>query len=131
VNLKALGPGFTLLILISCATLHQNDPIDIFQKTQSYKNFSFDDVWSAVLISVDEVEFMVRRAKKEIGIIQAVAKMNPDPDYLPPLMNVIIRKEKSRIDVNFHIELPGQKDDTGKRRAYANQFFKALKRNLK
>lgn len=130
-RLKTLGLGFILLVLISCASLHQNDPIDIYQKTQSYKKFSFDDVWSAALRSIDEIDFTVRNATKEIGLIHAEAKINPDPRFLPPLMNVIIREENSRIDVNFHIELPGQRDDTGKRRSYVNQFFKALKKNLK
>ena len=119
-NLKTLGLGFILLVLIGCASLHQNDPIDIYQKTQSYKKFSFDDVWSAALRSIDENDFIVRNATKEIGLIQALAKINPDPHYLPPLMNVIIREETRRIDVNFHIELPGQRDDTGKRRSYPN-----------
>ncbi len=130
-NLKTLGLGFILLVLISCASLHQNDPIDIYQKTQSYKNISFDDVWSATLRSIDEIDFIVRNTTKEIGLIHAEVKMNPDPRFLPPLMNVIIRVDKSRIDVNFHIELPGQRDDTGKRRSYVNRFFKALKKNLK
>jgi hypothetical protein len=116
---------------MGCASLHRDDPIDIYQKTQSYKNFSFDDVWSAALRSVDGVEFVVRKAIKRIGLIQAVAKMNPDPRYLPPLMNVIIKEDNRRIDVNFNIELPGQRDDTGQRRAFANRFFKALKKNLR
>jgi hypothetical protein len=83
------------------------------------------------LESIDEMEFVVRKATKETGLIQAVTKMNPDPRYLPPLMNVIIREEDGRIDVNFHIELPGQIDDTGKRRTYADRFFKAMRRNLR
>ena len=130
-KLKALGLGFILLVLIGCASLHQNDPIDIYQKTQSYRNFSFDDVWSAALRSVDEVGFMVRKATRKVGLIQAVEKMNPDPRYLPPLMNVIIGEEKRKIVVNFHIEMPGQRDEAGKRRTYANRFFKALRKNLK
>jgi len=131
VNLKTFGLGFILLILIGCASLQQDDPIGIYQKTESYKNYSFDDVWSAALISVEEAEFIVRNATKRIGLIKAVAKMNPDPRHLRPVMNVVIRKENSRVDVNFHIELPGQRNDTGKRRAYADQFFRALKKNLK
>lgn len=129
-NLRALGLGFILLVFAGCASLPKSDPIDIYQKTHSYKNFSFSDVWSAALNSIDDIDFVVRSARKEIGLIQAVAKMNPEPRYLPPRMNVIIRKEDSRIDVNFHIELPGQRDDSGKRRAHANRFFKALRKNL-
>ncbi len=129
-KLKTLGLGFILLALAGCVSLHQNDPIDIYQKTQSFRNYSFDDVWSAALRSVDDMGLMVRNATKEIGLIHAGVKMNPDPRFLPPRMNVIIRKENGRIDVNFHIELPGQRDDTGKRRTYAKQFFKALKKNL-
>ncbi len=122
---------FVLLILIGCASLHRNDRIDIYQKTQSYRNISYDEVWSAALRSVEEIDFIVRNAAKKTGLIHAVVKMNPDPQYLPPIMNVIINKENGKIDVNFHIELPGQIDDFGKRRAYANRFFKALKKNLR
>ncbi len=81
--------------------------------------------------SVDDTGFMVRNTTKKIGLIQAVAKINPEPHYSPPLMNVVIKEEEQRIDVNFHVELPGQRDETGKRRDYANRFFKALRRNLK
>jgi hypothetical protein len=130
-KIKTLGLGFLLFALIGCASMQQNDPIDIYQKTRSYKNFSFDDVWSAALRSADDMGFMVRSAAKKSGLIQAVAKMNPYLRYLPPLMNVIIREENRRIDVNFHIELPGQIDDSGKRRTFANRFFKALRKNLR
>ena len=75
--------------------------------------------------------FVVRKATKNIGLIHAEARMNPDPQFLPPLMNVIIKAENNRIEVNFHIELPGQIDETGRRRTYANRFFKALRKNLK
>ncbi len=129
-NPKALGLGFLLLFLIGCVSLHREDPIDIYQKTQSYRDHSFDDVWTAALQSVDEIDFVIRKAAKEIGFIHALAKMNPDPSYLPHQMNVIIRKEDGRIEVNFHVELPGQIDESGMRRSYANRFFKALKRNL-
>jgi len=129
-NPKALVLGFLLLFLIGCASLHREDPIEIYQKTQSYRGHSFDDVWTAALQSVDEIDFVIRKATKEIGFIHALAKMNPDLSYLPPQINVIIREENGRIDVNFHIELPGQRDESGIRRGYANQFFKALKRNL-
>jgi hypothetical protein len=130
-GLKTMGIGFIVLAMIGCATLHRDEPVDIFQRTQSFKKFSFDEVWSAAMISVEEVDFMVRSAKKEIGLIHAEAITNPDPRYLSPLMNVIIREEDGRIDVNFHIELPGQRDESGKRRAFAARFFKSLKRNLR
>lgn len=130
-RLKALGLGFFLLALAGCASLPHSDPIDIYQKTHSYKNCSFGEVWSAVLASIDVMDFVVRSAKKDVGLIQAVAKMNPELRHSPPLMNIVIRRENNRIDVNFHIELPGQRDETGKRRTYANRFFKSLKKNLK
>ena len=131
VKLRTLGLVFILLGLIGCASLQKAEPIDIYQRTQSYKNVSFDDVWSAVLRSVEEVEFVVRNAAKEVGLIKAVAKVNPDPGHLPPVMNIVIREENGRVEVNFHIERPGQRDDSGKRRAYADRFFRALKQNLK
>lgn len=122
--------GFTVLFLLGCASLHDRDQTEIFMKSKSYIRHSFDEVWSAALQSIDEIDFVVRKGAKEIGFIHALAKLNPDPRYLPAHMNVIIREENGRIDVNFHIELPGQRDETGKRKSYANQFFKALKKNL-
>ena len=130
-KLKTLSLGFIILALIGCASLRPSDPISVYKKTKSYKNISFGVVWSAALRSIDETEFMVRSATKKSGLIQAVAKMNPDPQYLPPLMNIIIRDRYGRIEVNFHIELPGQRDKTSKRRTYANRFFKALRKNLR
>ncbi|UCE41417.1 MAG: hypothetical protein JSV17_00030 [Candidatus Aminicenantes bacterium] len=128
---KTLGIGFVLLVLIGCATVHRDDPIDIYQKTQSYKNYSFGDVWSAAIKSVNEMEFVIKKATKNVGLIHAEVKRNPNPHYLPPLMNVVIKDVDGRIEVNFHIELPGQKDDAGKRRTYSNRFFKTLRKNLK
>lgn len=122
--------GFGVLFLIGCASLGEADQTEIYMKSKSYRSHSFDEVWTAALRSVNDIDFVTRKAAKEIGFIHALAKVNPSPGSLPPQMNVIIREEDGRIDVNFHIELPGQKDETGKRRTYANQFFKALKRNL-
>lgn len=130
-KIKTLCLGFILLALIGCASVHRDDSIDIYQKTQSYKKRSFDDVWSAAIRSIEEMEFIVRSTTKRIGLIHAEAKMDPDPHYLPTLINVIIKQENSTIDVNFHIELPGQRDETGKRRTFANRFFKALRKNLR
>ena len=130
-KLKYLCLGFIVLGLLGCATLHRDEPVDIFQQTQSYGKFSFDDVWSAALKSVGDVGFVVRKATKNIGLIHAEAKANPDLRYLSPIMNVIVREEGGRIDVNFHIEFPGQKDDAGKRRTLAKRYFKSLKKNLK
>lgn len=125
------GIGFIVLAMMGCATMPLEEPVDIYQRTQSYKNFSFDDVWSSAIRTVDEVGFMVKSAKKAIGLIHAEAKRSPGPGYLPPLMNVVIREEIGRIDVNFHIEFPGQRDESGKRDDLAKRFFKLLKRNLR
>jgi hypothetical protein len=122
--------GFAALFLAGCASMHEKDQTEIFMKSKSYRSHSFDEVWSAALQSIEEIEFIVRKASKEIGFIHALSKVNPEPSYLPPHMNVIIRVENGRIDVNFHIELPGQRDEAGKRKSYADQFFKALNRNL-
>jgi hypothetical protein len=131
VKLKTSGLVFILLGLMGCASLPQDEPIGIYQKTQTYKNHSFDGVWSAALMSVEEAGFVVRNVAKEVGLIKAAAEVNPDPGHRPPVMNVVIREENGRIDVNFHIELPGQRDDSGIRRAYADRFFRALKKNLR
>lgn len=130
-NRKTYVLGFLILALAGCASVPLDDPIEIYQRTRSYKKYSFDDVWSAALRSIDDVGFAVRNTTKKVGLIQAVAKVNPEPRYLPPLMNVVIKEEEQRIDVNFHVELPGQRDDSGQRRKIADRFFKALRKNLR
>lgn len=130
-NRRSFLLGLILLASISCVTLQPTEPIDIYQKTQSYKKYSFDHVWSAALKAVDDVDFVVRNTTKRVGLVQAVAIRNPEPRFSPPRMNVIIKEENGRIEVNFHIELPGQKDDTGKRRKIADRFFKVLRKNLR
>lgn len=130
-KLRVLGLGFILLGLIGCASLRRDEPIDIYQEGQSYKKYSFDEVWSAALRSIDDIGFIVRNAAKKIGLIHAVAGTNPDPDHLPPLINIVVKEENGTIDVNFHIEFPGQRDETGKRRDLADRFFRALKNSLR
>ena len=130
-RLKALGLGFVLLALAGCVSVHRYDPIDIYQRTQSYKKYSFDVVWSAALKSIDEMEFAVKKATKKVGLIHAETDVNPDPRYLPPVMNVIIKEVDGGIEVNFHIELPGQRDESRKRKTYANRFFRALRKYLR
>lgn len=127
---KTLGLGFVLLALAGCATVHRDDPIDIYPKTQSYRQYSFDDIWTAALRSTDDIGFIVRKATKKVGLIHAEAKTNPDPRYVLPRMNVIIKDRMGKVEVNFHIEFPGQRNNTGKRRTLANRFFKALRKNL-
>jgi hypothetical protein len=131
VKLKTVGLGFVLLVFAGCATVHRDDPIDIYQKTQSYRKYSFGDVWTAALRSADEIGFIVRKATKRVGLIHAEAKKSPDPRYVPSRMNVIIKDRSGRIEVNFHIEFPGQRNNTGKRRTLTNRFFKALRKNLR
>jgi hypothetical protein len=130
-KLKTLGVGFLLLAFVGCASVYRDEPIDIYQRSQSYKNRSFGEVWSASLESIDDIGFIVRSATKRSGLIQAVAIDNPDPQFLPPRMNIVIRDRDGTIEVNFHIELPGQRNNTGIRRKFADRFFKALRNNLR
>jgi len=116
--------------LTGCASLDQKDQTEIYLKSKSFRNHSFDDVWLAAVKATSEIYFITRKEAKDIGFIYALAKENPDPSYLPPHMNIIIKEENGRIEVHCHIELPGQRDEGGKRRRYANQFFKALKKHL-
>jgi hypothetical protein len=129
--LKILGAGFLLLAFVGCASVYRDEPVDIYQRSQSYRNRSFGEVWSASLKSIDDVGFIVRSATKRSGLIQAVTITNPDPQFLPPRMNIVIKDRDGTIDVNFHIELPGQRNNSGIRRKFANRFFKTLRKNLK
>lgn len=113
---------------MSCASVQPQKAESKFNV--SYTDFSFDEVWSAAMKAVDDIEFTIRKMIKESGFIYAEGRRNPSPLYLPPHMNVIIREENGRINVNCHVVLPGQITDFEASKRYVRWFFKDLNKNL-
>jgi len=123
---KYLCLSLLLLFLISCVPspkVVQEPPL---QETKYFDNFTFDTVWAAVLLTIDDLEFALQKEIKESGFIYAQAKTSADPRYLPPHLNVYVRDENGRIRVNCHAVIPGQEIDLQASTAIVKQFFTAL-----
>ncbi len=117
----------SVLVALMCCTpspeVAQEPPL---QETKYFNNFTLDEIWTAVLSTVDELEYTIQKEIKESGFIYAQAKTNPDPKYLPPHMNVYVRKENGRIRVNCHAVIPGQETNLQASSAIVKKFFTAL-----
>lgn len=130
-KMKIFVVGCTCLLLTSCASVLQENENPVFEKSKSYERFTFDEIWNAAIQSLDDIEFVLKNEIKQNGFIYAQVKKNPDPRYLPPHMNLIIREENGGIRVNCHVVVPSRSHAFGTERSYANRFFEALDNNLK
>lgn len=115
-----------LLLLMNCAPSPKVEQEPPLQETKYFDNFTLDRIWAAVLLTIDDLEFVLQKEIKESGFIYAQAKTNPDPRYLPPHLNVYIREENARIRVNCHAVIPGRETDLQASTAIVKQFFTAL-----
>lgn len=115
-----------IIFLTSCAPSPKIEQEPPLQETKFFDNFTLDVVWTAVLLAIDDLEFVIQKDIKESGFIYAQANTNPDPRYLPPHLNVYVRKERGRVSVNCHAVIPGRETDLQASSAIVKQFFTAL-----
>jgi hypothetical protein len=115
-----------LLIIMSCVPSSDIKSEPPLQETKFFHNLTLDAVWAAVLLAIDDLEFAIQKETKESGFIFAQAKTNPDPQYLPPHLNVYVREERNRIRVNCHAIIPGRETDLQASSGIVKQFFAAL-----
>jgi hypothetical protein len=121
-----LALGIIFVLLMCCTQSPQVAQEPPLQETKYFNNFTLDEVWAAVLLTVDELEYTIQKEIKESGFIYAQAITNPDPKYLPPHMNVYVREENGRIRVNCHAVIPGQETNLQASSAIVKKFFTAL-----
>jgi hypothetical protein len=130
-KLKIFDVGMAFLLLTSCTSvLHENEN-PVFEMSRTYERFSYDEIWKAAIESLHDIDFVLKNEIEQSGFVYAQAKKNPDPRYLPPHMNIIVREENGEIRVNCHVVVPSRSHALGTERSYANRFFKALDNNLK
>lgn len=111
---------------MSCSPSPKVEQEPPLQETKYFDKFTLDTVWVAVLLAIDDLEFTPQKEIKESGFIYAQAKTNPDPNYLPPHLNVYVCEETGRIRVNCHAVIPGRVTDLQASTAIVKQFFTAL-----
>ncbi len=125
-NLKYFCLLLMLLLLMKCTPYPKIEQESPLQETKYFDNFTLDAVWAAVLLAIDDLEFVIQKDIKESGFIYALAKTNPDPLYLPPHLNVYVREENRKIRVNCHAVIPGRETDFRESTAIVKKFFTAL-----
>jgi hypothetical protein len=125
-TVKYLCIPLLLLFLLSCApapVIQKEPPL---QETKFYDHFTFEAVWVAAFLAIDDLEFAVKKEIKDSGFIYAQAKNNTDAQVLPPHLNVYLRDEKGRIRVSCHAVIPGRETDLQASSGIVKKFFAAL-----
>lgn len=123
--------GWVCLFLMGCATMRKENDHPVFEKSELYERLTFDEIYNAAIQSLDDIEFVLRNEIKPSGFLHAQARNNPDPRYLPPHMNIMVREEKGGIRMRCHVVVPSRSHTFGSEQSYANRFFKALDKHLK
>jgi hypothetical protein len=129
---KSLYLCLLMLFFLGCATAHEEKTAKPdLQETKSFEGFTPEEIWEAILQSLAEMEFTVRKEIKDSGFIFAQAASNPDSFYLPPHLNIYIRQEANRYSVTCHAVVPGQHDDYEASARYVARFFEILAGHLR
>jgi hypothetical protein len=122
----------TAIFFMSCASTTQfGEDEDIhLQETKIFEDFTFGEIWEAVLRSVEEIDFIVQKRLVKNGFIFAQGKDDPDSLYPPPHMNIYIRQEYGKISVSCHVVIPGDRTNYEASSVYVDLFFRALHKKL-
>ena len=119
-----------LMFLVSCASIQAKKS----EATLFYENFSFDDVWSAALKTINGMGFEVTKEEKEKGLIVA-GKRGELLIAGPPFLNIHLREYGERIAVDCRAIMKGtsyRTEPEGKMeiKRYQRTFFYTLNKNL-
>ena len=124
---------FILMIccFMSCASYQDSAQEDIhLQETKTFKDHTFGEVWEAAIRAVDEIDFVIQKRLVKSGFIYAQGREAQDSIYLPPHMNIYIRREYGEISVHCHVVIPDDPANYDVSSGYVDMFFAALNRNL-
>ncbi|MFP4081976.1 MAG: hypothetical protein ACLFVG_04365 [Candidatus Aminicenantes bacterium] len=110
------------------------------QRSSSYENISFSQVWEAALKSVEDMGFTIKEANKEEiklpafsewkGVISAEGEKNALTQVKPPQLYVTLREKGGRIEVDCQATQPRQMIDYGETKKNLRRFFEYLSQNL-
>lgn len=124
--------GIMTFYLMSCASIQENDHEDIhLQETKTFKDCTFGEVWEAALQAVDEIGLNVQKRLLKSGFIYAQGREDPDSIYLPPHMNIYIRRGYGEIEVSCHVVVPEDPSNYEISSGYVDSFFAAIFRYLR
>jgi hypothetical protein len=124
--------GMMAFFYVSCASVQGSEQEDIhLQETKTFANCTFGEAWEAVIKSVNDIGFHVQKRMVKEGFIYAQGSEDPDSLYLPPHMNIYIRRGHEGINVRCHVVIPGDPSNYEITSEYVDSFFAALYKNLR
>ena len=115
-----------LLSLALASCIHQN------VKTEStyLDDYSFDEVWSAAIRAVNEIDFTIDSLDKDAGFIGAESGTHIGQE-VPPRMSIMITEEKGRVFIDCKVLQKEQLFDIfGHGQRTIQKFMTALNANL-
>jgi len=115
-----------LLSLALASCIHQN------VKTEStyLDDYSFDEVWSAAIRAVNEIDFTIDSLDKDAGFIGAESGTHIGQE-VPPRMSIMIAEERGRVFIDCKVLQKEQFFDIlGHGQRTIKKFMTALNTNL-
>lgn len=100
-------------------------------KTESIflDDYTFDEVWTASLRAVNDIDFTIDSLDKDAGFIGAESGPPPGQDF-PPRLSIMITETRGRVYVNCKVLVKEFIDVFGHGRKTVRRFMTALNRNL-
>jgi hypothetical protein len=95
-----------------------------------YEDFHYEDVWSAAIHSIDDIDFTIYSMDRASGFIGAESGKHIGQDA-PPHLSIIISEDRGRIYVDCKVLQKEQYIDVfGHGRRIVRNFMAALNQNL-
>ncbi|MBN1223192.1 MAG: hypothetical protein JXB23_08070 [Candidatus Aminicenantes bacterium] len=129
-RLKSVFICLAIFLLSMCSSAPKGGQEYVSQYSVRYENVSRDEIWTASLKSIQDIQFTIRREIEDKGLIDALDEKGSTPESSPPIMSVMLIEEEGKIKVNCLVVCSGRIAEPAEIQDYVAQFFDALNKNL-
>jgi len=127
---KILGLASIVILFVCCASTSEHPKNSILRSVDLYENDSFDEVWTAVIEVLQELDYEVRKESREKGFIDAMGLNETDSHSEQTLLNIIIRDEDGRVRVDCLAVTPDGAEGPARAHNAVSKFYAALNKKL-
>jgi hypothetical protein len=127
---KLVGLGALALLLVGCATNPDGPKNSVLRSVDLYEQNSFQEVWTAVVEVLDELEYEVRKESLDKGFIDALCFIETESGREQTLLNIIIQDENGSVRVDCLVVTPNGAEGPGRTRTAVSEFYQALNKKL-
>ena len=127
-KIKIITLGLLISMLSACASIPHYTEEYLAEKSDSYKEHSFEEIWQATLVAIMDLEYTVSVIEKESGFIKAVEedRLGEGAKTLCTL-NFIITKNSEGVSISCRANTRITKEP----RKEIEEFFALLEKNIR